>query len=84
MHKPLIHGDIQLDLDICSKTINQYILFLLQALKVSDHYPVEVELKSIVETDETNGKQDIYTYPRLMYHNTTRPVKIAKSVFHSY
>lgn len=79
MHKPLIHGDIQLDLDICSKTINQYILFLLQALKVSDHYPVEVEL-----TDETNGKQDIYTYPRLMYHNTTRPVKIVKSVFHSY
>ncbi|XP_042081761.1 deoxyribonuclease-1-like 2 isoform X2 [Haplochromis burtoni] len=27
-----------------------------QALKVSDHYPVEVELKSIVETDETNEK----------------------------
>uniref|UniRef100_A0A3P9CI62 Deoxyribonuclease n=1 Tax=Maylandia zebra TaxID=106582 RepID=A0A3P9CI62_9CICH len=55
-----------------------------QALKVSDHYPVEVELKSIVETDERNGKQDIYAYPRLMYHNTTRPVKIVKSVFHSY
>ncbi|XP_039859502.1 deoxyribonuclease 1 like 4, tandem duplicate 1 isoform X2 [Simochromis diagramma] len=28
-----------------------------QALKVSDHYPVEVELKSIVETDERNAKK---------------------------
>ncbi|XP_063329822.1 high mobility group protein B2-like isoform X2 [Pelmatolapia mariae] len=56
--------------------------YYLQALKVSDHYPVEVDLKSIVETDETNacpvenklitdkkpkGKTSAYSFVRAFY-----------------
>lgn len=40
-----------------TKTILDELITVFQALKVSDHYPVEVELKSLnAKTQEVDGK----------------------------